>query len=107
MRDITRHAAHLLERAQGGHAADVLEHVAKLLDEPDGDVACLYYVRSVAHQMQGDLLAAHDDLEQMAAAAEREGSLGWLGCATASRASELINAGEVYGAEYDLESVLR
>ena len=42
MRDISRHAAHLLERAQGGHAADVLEHVEKLLGEPAGEVACLY-----------------------------------------------------------------
>ena len=107
MRDITRHAADLLERAQGGHAADVLEHVGKLLGEPGGDVACLHFVRSVAHKMQGELTASHDALDAMAVAAERELSPGWLGCATATQAAGRINAGEINGADYDLEAVLR
>ncbi|MET0417510.1 MAG: GGDEF domain-containing protein [Actinoplanes sp.] len=107
MRDITRHAADLLEQAQGGHAAEVLEHVGKLLGEPGGDVACLYFVQSVAHDMQGDLCAELDSLERMTVAAEREQSLGWLGCAIAARASERLKVGEVDGADYDLDGVLR
>ncbi len=107
MRDITRHAADLLERAQGGHAADVLVLVEQLLDEPGGEVACLYFVRSVAHLMQGDMCAAYEALDRMAEAAEREQNPGWLGCAVASRAAQRLKAGEVDGADYDLEGVLR
>ncbi|MCY1143652.1 GGDEF domain-containing protein [Actinoplanes sp. Pm04-4] len=107
MTDVTRHAAHLLERAQGGHAAEVLVEVEELLGEPGGDVACLHFVRSIALNMLGDLCAAREGLDRMAAVAEREQSPGWLGCAIATRASERIKVGEVDGADYDLEEVLR
>ncbi|MEV6298815.1 GGDEF domain-containing protein [Actinoplanes sp. NPDC051861] len=111
MREMTREAARLLERAQTGEAAAALARAEEALRSVNGDLAdgpaCMHFVRVVVRIAQADPHGAIAAADVMLLAAEREGSSGWQACALASRAWQRLRLGEVDPAQYDVGSVLR
>ena len=111
MVDLTRATAILLDRAQGGEAEEALSEAEVLLRMPTGDPADgpagLHFVRVLAHHMLGDMAASHAAVDVMVAAAERDRNWGWLAAALATRSSHRLKLGEIDGADYELDEVLR
>ncbi|MEU8656891.1 GGDEF domain-containing protein [Actinoplanes philippinensis] len=111
MREITREAARLLERAMTGEAAAVRERAEAVLRSVSGDPAdgpaCMHFVRSVTFIAQAEPTRAIEAAELMLSAAEREGSAGWQACALATRAWQLHRRDKMNPAESDIDRVLR
>ena len=103
-------AKQLLQRAQVGHAAKVLQTAeARLRELRDGAVeggpAAMHFPRVVA-LIDSDDVAALAAAEDMLQAAERKNALGWRACALAIRGGLKLLLGEDDPAHYDVESVL-
>ena len=105
-----REVNRLVERAQVGHAPEVLETVESRLRElGNGSIqagpAGLHFARAIA-LMYDDDAASLAALEDMLKAAVRENSQGWRACALATRAGQKLVLGEQDPALYDVEAVL-
>ena len=111
MDEITRVAVRLLERAQSGHAAESLAEAEELLRARTGDLAdgpaALHMVRVLALNNLGGQHDSFPALDLVVAAAERDGSRGWLACGLATRAAQQLRLGETNSTDYDLDGVLR
>ncbi|MEU4621474.1 GGDEF domain-containing protein [Actinoplanes sp. NPDC023801] len=111
MREITREAARLLERAQIGEADAARDRAEEVLRSVSGDLAdgpaCMHFVRMVTFIAQADPAGAIKAADLMLPAAEREGSAGWRACALAGRAWQRLRLGRMDPSQNDVDRVLR
>ncbi|KQV71300.1 hypothetical protein ASC64_04450 [Nocardioides sp. Root122] len=101
---------HLVQRAQLGHASEVLATAETRLGElgdgtVEGGPAAMHFPRVVA-LIDDDAAAGLTATEDMLAAAERDDAQGWRACALALRAEAKLLLGDDDPARYDVEAVL-
>ncbi|MDR7252597.1 diguanylate cyclase (GGDEF)-like protein [Nocardioides sp. BE266] len=101
---------HLVQRAQVGHASEVLSTAGTRLRELgdgtiEGGPAAMHFPRVVA-LIDDDAAAGLTATEDMLAAAERDDEQGWRACALALRAEAKLLLGDVDPARYDADAVL-
>jgi diguanylate cyclase (GGDEF)-like protein len=111
MREITREAARLLERAQIGEADAARARAEEVLRSASGDLAdgpaCMHFVRMVTFIAQADPAGAIEAADLMLPAAEREDSAGWRASALAARAWQRLRLGQKDPSQNDVDRVLR
>lgn len=101
---------HLVQRAQLGHASEVLATAETRLRElgdgtVEGGPAAMHFPRVVA-LIDDDAAAGLTATEDMLAAAERDDAQGWRACALALRAEAKLLLGDDDPTRYDVEAVL-
>lgn len=101
---------HLVQRAQVGHASEVLSTAETRLRElgdgtVEGGPPAMHFPRVVA-LIDDDAAAGLAATEDMLAAAERDDEQGWRACALALRAEAKLLLGDEDPAQYDADAVL-
>ncbi len=101
---------HLVQRAQVGHASEVLSTAETRLRElgdgtVEGGPPAMHFPRVVA-LIDDDAAAGLTATEDMLAAAERDDEQGWRACALALRAEAKLLLGDEDPARHDVDAVL-